>query len=338
MKAVYLEKKAVSDDDKIFEPITSVIDTVFYDNTTEADKFEHIGDAEIIFSNKVTIDEETFRRCPNLKYVGVCATGYNVVDTEAARRHGVAVTNVPAYSTEAVAQLAWGLILDSASNISLHNDSVHQGDWIRSEVFCYTIRPIMELSGRMLGIVGYGNIGRRVAQIAKAFNMNILVHTAHPEKYTGAAGASEGGARMSEKSDTPQTEQSGIRFVSLDELFRESDVITLHCPMTKETEGMICAENIAKMKDGVIIINVSRGGLVVEEDLADALKSGKVMSAAADVVCEEPMKEGNPLLTAPNMVITPHIGWSGLGARECLVQTIADNLKAYLEGRELNRV
>ena len=339
MKAVFLEKKAVGDEEGLFDPITSVIDTVFYDNTTEDDKYEHIGDAEVIFSNKLTIDEETFQRCPNLKYVGVCATGYNVVDTEAARRHGVVVTNVPAYSTESVAQLAWGFILDCACNISLHNESVHQGDWVRSEIFCYFIRHIVELSGRTLGIVGYGNIGRRVAEIAKAFNMNVLVHTAHPEKYAGAESVSEGGITgVSDQKNSERVKQSSIEFVSLGELFRRSDIITLHCPMTKDTEGMICAENLAKMKDGVIIINVSRGGLVFEADLAEALKSGKVASAAVDVVCEEPMNKDNPLLTAPNTIITPHIGWSGLEARKCLIQTITDNLKAYLEGRELNRV
>ncbi|MBR1675625.1 MAG: D-2-hydroxyacid dehydrogenase [Eubacterium sp.] len=327
MKAVYLERNAVDDGTLSFEPITSQIETIFYDNTTEENKFEHIGDAEIIFSNKVTIDEETFKRCPNLKYIGVCATGYNVIDVEAARRHNVAVTNVPAYSTESVAQLAWGFILDCACHIGLHNDSVHRGDWVRSEVFCYWLKPIMELAGKTIGIVGYGNIGRRVAEIAKAFNLRVLVNTAHPEKYTAentAAGA--------------KAEQGGVSFVSLDELFRESDIVTLHCPMTKDTEGMICAENIAKMKDGVIIINVSRGGLVVEADLAEALKSGKVSSAAVDVVCEEPMNENTPLLTAPNIVITPHIGWAGLEARKRLINTLAENLRAFLEGRELNRV
>ena len=325
MKAVYLEEGAVNQGDVSLEPITSLIETKVYQNTTEADKYEHIGDAEVVFTNKVIFDEETFERCPNLKYVGVCATGYNVIDIEAAKRHGVTVTYVPAYSTESVAQLTWGFILEIASKISLHNESVHRGDWVKSETFCYWIDSVMELAGKTIGILGYGNIGKRVAEIARAFRMNVLVCTAHPEKYQ--AGASANG-------DT----DSGIRFVSQEELWKESDIISLHAPMTKETDQIICKNNIASMKDGVIIINVSRGGLVNEADLAEALKSGKVAAAAADVVSVEPMKADNPLLTAPNMILTPHIAWASVEARERLIKTIADNLKAFLDGEKLNVV
>ena len=319
MKAVYLEEGAVNQGDISLEPITTLLETTVYENTTEADKLEHIRDAEIVFSNKVIFDEETFRQCPRLKYIGVCATGYNVIDLEAARRHGVTVTYVPAYSTESVTQHTWGLILDCAGRISLHNDSVHRGDWVRSDTFCYWCAPVTEIFGKTIGIVGFGNIGRRVAEAAKAFGMRVLVHTAHPEKYEGTTGAAE-----------------GVTFVDLERIWAEADIISLHCPMNRDTEKMIRRETIGKMKDGVIIVNVSRGGLVDEGDLAEALKSGKVAAAAADVVSGEPMRADNPLLTAPNMIITPHIAWVSVEARERLIRIVAENVKAYLDGRPQN--
>ena len=315
MRAVYLEADAVSRGDISLEPITSIMETKVYGNTTEENKYEHIGDAEVVYANKIIFDEETFNRLPNLKYIGICATGYNVVDVEAASRHGVAVTNVPAYSTESVAQLAWGFIIEAASRIGQHNASVHKGDWVKSETFCYWLSPVIELAGKTIGIIGYGNIGSRMAEIAKAFRMNVIVHTAHPEKYGDAQ-----------------------EFVTLDELWERSDIISLHSPMNKETERIIRLENISKMKDGVIIINVSRGGLIDENDLAEALKSGKVAAAAADVVTVEPMREDNPLLTAPNMCLTPHIAWASIEARQRLISVVAENVKAYLNGEEKNRI
>ena len=321
MKAVYLEEEVVNKGDISMEPITSLMETRFFHNTTEADKYEHIGDAEVVYTNKIIFDEETFARCPKLRYLGVCATGYNVIDLDAAGRHGVTVTNVPAYSTESVTQLTWGFILECASRMSLHNDSVHRGDWIASESFCYWLAPVTELAGKTLGIVGYGNIGRRVAEVAKAFRMKVLIFTAHPEKYE----------KMKSHSVTGAAE-----FVSFEMLLRQSDVITLHCPMTRDTEGMICRENISRMKDGVILINVSRGGLVNEADLAEALSSGKVAAAAVDVVSSEPMKADNPLLGAPNLMITPHMAWASVEARTRLVQTVADNCRSWLEGKGQN--
>ena len=315
MKAVYLEEGAVNKGDISFKPITDVIDTKFYYNTTEDDKIEHIGDAEVVFSNKVVFDEETFLKCPNLKYIGVCATGYNVIDIEAAKRHNVTVTNVPAYSTDAVAQLTWGFIIESVNHIALHNESVHSGDWCKSEIFCYWLDKVTELNGKTLGVIGYGNIGRKVSEIALAFGMKVLVHTAHPDKYEP---------------------KPNLEFVSLDSLFEQSDIITLHCPLNDKTDKIICEKSIAKMKDGVIIINVSRGGVIDEEDLASALRSGKVSRAAVDVISSEPAKENNPLLKAPNIIITPHIGWASVEARERLIEVVADNLKAYLNGDKLN--
>lgn len=316
MKAVLLEADAVNHNDLSWEPLTKLIDTKIYANTTEQDKYEHIGDADILFVNKVKIDEEVFEKCPNIRYIGVCATGYNVIDIEAAKRHNVTVTNVPAYSTDSVAQLAWGLILESVCHISKHNESVHKGDWTRSEIFCYWLAPVGELAGKTIGVVGYGNIGRRVCEIAKAFNMKVLVSTAHPEKYN----------------------DDSVEFVDTDTLFAGADIISLHCPQTKETEKIINKANIDKMKDGVVIINVSRGGLVNEDDLAAALTGGKVAAAGVDVVSVEPMQEDNPLLKAPNITITPHMGWASVDARKRLVDIVANNFKAFTEGRTENVV
>ena len=316
MKAVLLEGDAVNHNDLSWEPLTKLIDTKIYANTTEQDKYEHIGDADVLFVNKIKIDEEVFERCPNIRYIGVCATGYNVIDIEAAKRHNVTVTNVPAYSTDSVAQLTWGLILESVCHISRHNESVHNGDWIKSEIFCYWLAPVTELAGKNIGVVGYGNIGRRVCEIAKAFNMNVLVNTAHPEKYT----------------------DDKVLFTDIDTLFEKADIVSLHCPLTADTEKIINKSNINKMKDGVIIINVSRGGLVDEVDLASARKSGKVAAAGVDVVSVEPMKEDNPLLDAPNMTFTPHMGWASVDARKRLVDIVANNFKAFTEGRKENVV
>ncbi len=318
MRAVYLEEGAVNQHDISMAPISDVVETTFFENTTEENKFEHIGDSEIVFTNKVIFDEETFEKLPNLKYIGVCATGYNVIDLDAARRHNVVVTNVPAYSTESVAQLTWGLIIESVSHIGKHSESVKRGDWVKSEVFCYWIDTMGELAGKTIGIIGYGNIGSRVAEIALAFNMNVLVYTAHPDKY--------------------KTADSRIKFVSFDELLSQSDIVSLHCPMSNETDRLIRRENIDKMKDGVIIINVSRGGLVDEKDLAKALETGKVSAAACDVVSVEPMRADNPLLKAKNITITPHVAWASREARIRLIDTVASNVRAYLDGQKLNVV
>lgn len=331
MRAVLLEADAVNHNDLSWEPLTDLIETKIYSNTTEEDKYEHIGDAEVVFLNKIKMDEEAFSKCPNLKYIGVCATGYNVIDLEAARRHGVTVTNVPAYSTESVAQLTWGLILESVCHINMHNESVHRGDWIKSDIFCYWLAPVTELCGKTIGVVGYGNIGRRVCDVAKAFGMKVLVHTAHPEKYMNDDDTQN-------YSGSSELDTSGVEFVDLDTLFAKSDIVSLHCPLTNETEGLINKDKIDKMKDGVIIINVSRGGLVNEKDLADALESGKVSAAGVDVVSVEPMEADNPLLTAPNITITPHMAWASVDARKRLVEVVAGNFKAYLEGRKENVV
>jgi len=316
MKGVFLEEKAINRGDISFKEISDELDLTFYDNTTEDNKYEHIGDAEVVFDNKVIMDGELFDKCPNIKYVGVCATGYNVIDLAAARKRNITVTNVPSYSTDSVVQLTWALILEQVCNLEIHNNSVKNGDWIKSDIFSYWLEPITELSGKTLGIIGYGNIGRKVAKIAECFGMNVLVNTMHPEKYDNQL----------------------IDFVDKDELFAKSDIITLHCPLTEDTMEIIRKENIDKMKDKVRIVNVSRGGLVNEADLTDALNSGKILSAGIDVVLKEPMDKDNPLLNAKNITITPHMAWASVDARRRLVTEIAENFKAYLNNEKRNVV
>ena len=319
MKAVMLEGNAVNPGDISWEPLTRLCEVTFYGNTVGDQKWERIGGHEIVIMNKVPITREVFERFPEIRYVGVCATGYNVVDIEAAREHHVTVTNIPAYSTDSVAQFTWAFLLSLASRIAEHDRSVKSGDWVKSEIFCYWLTSPTELAGKTLGIYGFGNIGRKVAQAAPAFGMNVLVHTAHPEKYA-------------------QYENAALRFVSEEELFEKSDAITFHCPLTPQTTGLVNRENIAKMKDGVILVNLSRGPVVNEADLAEALNSGKVAGAGVDVVSVEPMQADNPLLHAKNCIITPHIAWATKEARMRLVNIAAGNLKAFLEGHPVNAV
>lgn len=318
-KAVLFEAAAVNPGDLSWEPLENVCDLTLYETTTEKEKWDRIGDAEIILTNKIIIDEEVFRRFPQIRYVGVCATGYNVVDLEAAKKRGIIVTNVPSYSTESVAQHTFALMLDLASKITLHNESVRSGDWIRSETFCYWKAPVDDLDGKVLGICGFGNIGRRVAKIAQAFGMKVIVCTKHPANYLSFVGPS-------------------LRFADLSSMLTYSDIVTLHCPLTDETTELIRKETISRMKDGAYLINVARGGLVNEKDLADALKSGKLAGAGVDVISKEPMKADNPLLSAPNILITPHIAWASRNSRKVLIDRIASNVGAWVSGVPQNVV
>ena len=319
LKGVILEGNAVNPGDISWDPVCRLCDMTVYDNTLDDEKWDRIAGCGIVMTNKVAITREVFERFPEIRYVGVCATGYNVVDTEAAREHGVVVTNIPAYSTDSVVQMTWALILNLASKVEMHDISVRNGDWIKSDTFCYWLESPVELAGRNLGIYGFGNIGRGVARAGLAFGMKVLVHTKHPEKYADIAA-------------------DDLRFVTEDELFRQSDVITFHCPLTPETTGIVNRDGISKMKDGVIIINAARGPVVNEVDLCEALESGKVSGAGVDVISFEPMKEDNPLLHARNCIITPHIAWASREARIRLINIAADNLKAFLDGSPINTV
>ena len=317
MKIVVLDGCAANSGDISWDGLAQYGELTVYDRTDDADVIARIGDAELITTNKTVIDRHTMESCPKLKYIGVLATGYNVVDLDAAKEHGIVVTNVPAYSTDAVAQFTFALLLELANQVGVHNSSVKDGGWVRSKDFSYSVMPTMELYGKTMGIIGYGSIGQRVADIAHAFGMKVLVSSRTEKKLP------DGG---------------WIRWVSREELFAEADVISIHCPLFPETKGMINRETIELMKRTAFVINTARGGCIVEQDLADALNSGRIAGAAVDVVSQEPMKEDNPLLTAKNIIITPHIAWAPREVRQRLLQIAGDNMGAFLAGHPINVV
>ena len=318
MKIIVLDGYTENPGDISWAPLEALGEVTVYDRTsyTESDLIpERIGDAEIAVINKTPISRGTLERCPNLKAVAVLATGYNVVDVEA-REKGIPVMNVPVYGTDNVSQFAIGLLMEACSHIGAHSESVRAGEWSAQEDFCYWRSPLVEVSGKTAGIIGLGRIGYNTAKVLNALNMHVIAY----DKYPGDRG------------------REVAEYVELDELFAKSDFIFLHCPLFPEVAGIINRENIAKMKDGVILINNSRGGLVNEEDLAEALRSGKVAAAALDVVSTEPIREDNPLLHAPNCLITPHISWATREARERIMKTTADNIASFLKGAPENVV
>jgi len=317
MKIVVLDGYTLNPGDLSWEGLKEFGDTVIYDRTPANMTLERIGNAEIVITNKTVIDRAVLESCPAICYVGVLATGYNVVDVEAARKRGIAVTNIPTYGTSAVGQFAIALLLEICHHIGLHGQSVGAGEWTKSPDFCYWKRPLIELDGKTMGIIGFGHIGRKTGLIAQALGMRILA----------------GGSRRIEA-----LESETVKYVEMDELFNKSDVISLHCPLYEKTKGIINRDSIAKMKDGVIIINTSRGGLIVEEDLAEALNSGKVYAAGLDVVSIEPVRADNPLLTANNCIITPHIAWAPVETRARLLNIAVDNLRSFLARAPVNVV
>ena len=317
MKIIVLDGETLNPGDLSWDGLKAVGDVTVYDRTPDDLIIERISDAPVIITNKTIIDARILDACPSVKYIGVLATGYNVVDTEAARAKGIPVANNPTYGTTAVSQFAIALLLEICHHIGEHDQSVKQGQWTNCQDFCYWNSPLIELDAKTMGIVGFGRIGQRTAQIAQGLGMNVLVND--NMKIDGL------------ESDT-------LRYVERDELFAKSDVISLHCPLFESTKGIINSENIAKMKDGVIIINTSRGPLVVEQDLADALNSGKVYAAGLDVVSSEPISAGNPLLGARNCIITPHIAWAPVEARSRLLNIAVDNVRNFLAGTPSNVV
>lgn len=317
MKIVILDATALNPGDLSYDCINQFGEVTLYDRTeTEAQTIERIGDNEIVLVNKVPITETILTACPNIKLICVQATGYNIVDCEACARHGIPVTNVPSYGTSAVAQFTIALMLELCHRIGLHNHSVHQGDWTRSTNFCYWLTPQMELAGKTLGIIGFGRIGCAVGQLAKAFGMRVIAYS---------RSECEEGRRIGE-------------YVDLDTLFAQSDFISLHCPQFAETEKIINAESIAKMKDGAMLINTARGGLVDEPALVEALESGKLRGAAVDVVSQEPMLPDNPLLRTRKCIITPHIAWAPVESRQRLLGCVVENIRAFLNGTPQNVV
>ena len=317
MKIVILDGSAANPGDISWEKIESFGDLTVYDVTSPDQLVERAKGAQICITNKTAFTAEVIEQLPDLKYIGVLATGYNVVDLKACTRHGITVTNVPDYSTFATAQMTVALLLELTNNAGLHSDSVKDGDWVRSPQFCYWKRPLTELWNKNAVVFGYGKIGRRVAQIFKALGMNVTAVPHHMPK---------------------NKEEDGIRFAPAEEAFADADVISLHSPLTEETKDLINKESIKNLKDGVIIINAARGPLVNEEDMAEALKSGKVAGYAADVVSVEPMKADNPLLTSPNTILTPHTAWAPRETRIRLIDMCAENIKAYLDGAPINKV
>lgn len=302
MKIVILDGHTINPGDLDWNALEAIGDLTVYDATSPEQALERVGDAEILITSKCPITKAFMEQCPNLKYVGSTATGYNNIDVTAAKELGIAVTYIPAYSTEAVAQHTIALMLELCNNVALHNDSVKMGEWTNCKYFCYWKEPIMLLAGRSLGIVGYGQIGQKVGEIAQALGMTINVYSRDQE------------AAM------------------------KSDFLTLHCPLTTENAGFVNREFLGKMKEGAILINTARGALVNEQDLADALKSGHLKAAALDVLAQEPAAADNPLLSLPNCLITPHLAWAPKETRQIIGRTLADNLNSFLTGGTKNRV
>ena len=316
MKIVILDGWTENPGDLSWEGFEALGTLVVYDRTPEAEIVSRIGDAEVAITNKTPITAATLDACPGLRYIGVLATGYNVVDVRAARAANVVVTNIPTYGTQAVAQFAIALLLEICHHIGHHDQAVHAGRWANSADWCFWDYPLIELAGKTMGIIGFGKIGRAVGRIAKALGMRVIAYD---------SAACEEGREIGE-------------YVALDELLARSDVISLHCPLFPETRGLIRAETIAKMKDGVILINNSRGPLIVEADVADALERGKICYAGVDVVETEPIRGDNPLLRAKNCLITPHISWAPKESRQRLMDIAVDNLRAFIEGHPINVV
>ena len=318
MKIVILDGFTSNPGDLSWDKMEILGDLTVYEYTPNqtADVVERLKDCEIALTNKTVITAEIMEACPALRYIGVLATGYNVVDMKAAAEHGITVTNVPGYSTQAVAQQAFALLLDICSHAAHHSKEVHNGRWSRGRDFCFWDYPLIELDHKTAGIIGFGQTGKAIGRVAKAFGMRVITNGSH---------------------ETPEGKAIG-EYVSREQLLKESDVIFLACPLNEQTKDLVCKETIAQMKDGVILINTSRGGTIVEKDLAEALHSGKVYGAGVDVVSTEPARPDNPLLSCENCVITPHIAWATKEARVRLIDIASENVKCFLEGKAQNVV
>jgi len=317
MRIVVLDGYALNPGDLSWDGLEKIGDVTVYERTAVESIIERAAGAEIVFTNKTPLSAETIAKLPGLKYIGVLATGYNVVDVKAAAQHGVVVTNIPTYGTYSVAQMVFALLLELCHHIQRHSDSVKAGDWSRSSDFCYWNYPLVELAGKTMGIIGFGRIGRQVANIAATLGMNVL-------------------AADSFKGNPPALEN--FRWAEIPELLQKSDVVSLHCPLFPETQGLINKNTLSMMKESAFLINTSRGPLIVEEDLAEVLNTGKIAGAGLDVLSVEPPKSDNPLLSAKNCLITPHIAWATKEARARLMDTAVKNLKAFVEGYTVNVV
>lgn len=316
MKIVILDGYTENPGDLSWNGFEQLGSLTVYDRTEEKDIVSRIGDAQAVITNKTPITRDTLNACQNIQYIGVLATGYNVVDIEAAKERGIPVCNIPTYGTAAVGQFAIALLLEICHRIGHHDKAVHEGRWQNSPDWCFWDYPLIELAGKTMGIIGFGRIGQATGRIAQAMGMKVLAYDENPN----------------------ETGNTIADYVPLEELYAKSDVIALHCPLLPSTEGIICKETIAQMKDGVIILNNSRGPLIIEQDLYEALESGKVYAAGLDVVSSEPIKEDNILLKAKNCIITPHISWAPKESRQRLMDIAVSNLKAFIDGKSENVV
>jgi glycerate dehydrogenase len=317
LKIVVLDGYTLNPGDLTWSGIEQQGTLAVHDRTAPDQIMARLADAEIVFTNKTPLTREHFAANPQIRFVGVLATGYNVVDITVARECGIPVSNIPTYGTMAVAQFTMALLLELCHRVGRHADSVRAGDWSACKDFCYWLNPLVELDGKTLGIIGFGRIGQAFGKIAQAFGMNILAVDEYPDK---------------------RLESATLRYTTLDDLYAKADVISLHCPLSDNNSGMINQVSIGKMKPGVLILNTSRGPLINEAELAEALKSGRVAGAAVDVLSSEPPVPDNPLLSAQNCIVTPHIAWATREARTRLINVAADNLAAFLKGKPQNVV
>jgi glycerate dehydrogenase len=316
MKIVVLDAFAMNPGDLSWEQLKNVGYTEIYDRSLPEESIKRVSDAEIILTNKALVNKDIIEAAPNLKYIGVMATGYNVVDITEAHTRNIIVTNVPSYSTASVAQLTFAFILELANHTALYAESVKNGDWVRSKDFSYHLKPIMELQNKTLGIIGFGQIGQNVARIALAFGMRVISSHKHPER----------------------DKMEGVTFVDEKSCFSEADIVSLHCPLNQDNFEFVNKEVLASMKRKAFLVNTSRGGLVNENDLAEALNHETIAGAALDVLSTEPPSENNPLLHAKNCLINPHVAWATFESRSRLMKTVVNNVEAFLKGKPENVV
>ncbi|WP_294920775.1 D-2-hydroxyacid dehydrogenase [uncultured Prevotella sp.] len=316
MKIVVMDGKGVNPGDMSWKQIQQFGELIVYERTASEEIIDHVGDAEIVLTNKTVFDEDTIAKLKNVKYIGLLATGYNVVDLKAASKRGIVVTNIPAYSTDSVAQMTFAHILNVTNHVDHYARASRDGEWSRCPDFCYWDKPLVELAGKTIGIIGLGNIGMKVANIALNFGMNVIAYT----------------------SKEPKELPNGINKASIDNILSDSDIISLHCPLTKQTRELINKDSIAKMKRSVIVVNTGRGPLVNEEDVANALHNGLIGAYCADVMCSEPPSADNPLFVEQNAYITPHVAWASKEARIRLMDIAEKNIHSFLSGKPINVV